>query len=193
MDDMNRIEWDEFFMWTARLISMRSVCLHYKVGVIFTKGNKIVSGGYNGPPKGEVHCAKVGCAREDRSGNKLPAGSGLCRGAHAEVNAVYNSASMGGVSLKDTVVFCTYSPCYSCAKHLVNLGIKEFVYELDYDNNEEATRVAELFMRQGIGRRKFVPPDDVLKEIMNRYLGNYSTDEIMAILGRPELELGIKT
>jgi len=59
--------------------------------------------------------------------------------------------------LKDCGVACTFSPCYSCAKQLVNLGIKEFVYEISYDDEFEANVVKELFERRGIILRQFIP------------------------------------
>lgn len=190
MDEIMRIGFDELFMWIARLYSMRSACLHYKVGVVFVKGNRIISAGYNGPARGEAHCNEVGCAKLGVGGKKLPAGSGLCRGAHAEINAVYNAAALG-IAMEGTKIYCTYHPCYTCAKHLVNLGITEFVYERDYDGKEEVQRATELFMRRGILLRKFSIPDDVLKNMINLYLENHSTEEILTILGRPGLPLRV--
>ncbi len=147
-----RISWDELFMKITQLYGQRSSCKHFKVGVVFVRGNRILSAGYNGPPIGEVHCTEVGCAKEDDDGNRLPAGSGLCRGAHAEMNAIAN-ASTEGVMLDGATVYCTYSPCYDCAKVLVNLGIRKYFYEISY--NDENSRAIELFDRHKIKVRKF--------------------------------------
>ena len=67
------------------------------------------------------------------------------------MNAIINAA-LDGISLKDCGVACTYSPCYSCAKQLVNLGINEFVYEIPYDDEKESCLVKELFERFSTSR-----------------------------------------
>jgi len=83
----------------------------------------------------------------------LPAGSGLCRGAHAETNGIAN-ASAEGVNLSGSTVYCTFSPCFDCAKVLVNLGVVEFVYAGDYPEKENSMAM-QLFVRRGIVVRKF--------------------------------------
>ena len=143
-----RISWDDFFMGTTRLCAERSACKYFKVGVVFMRDRRILASGYNGPPKNEPHCLEVGCAKEDKFGNRLPAGSNLCRGAHAEMNAIANANTVGVVLLGSTV-YCTYSPCYDCAKVLVNLGIKEFVYLEEY-SDEDKKFAKELFKRHNI-------------------------------------------
>lgn len=152
MENKGRISWDEFFMRAAQLYAERSVCKYFKVGVVFAKNNRILSGGYNGPPSGEPHCIEVGCAKEDANGKRLPAGSGLCRGAHAETNAIAN-ASSEGINLAGSTVYCIYSPCYDCAKVLTNLGIKGFVYLKEY-GDEDKSLAKELFKRHDIEVRK---------------------------------------
>lgn len=149
---MQRISWDKLFMSIAHLYSKRSSCRHFKIGVVFVRDNRILTAGYNGPPKGEDHCEEVGCQKEDELGNRLPAGSGLCRGAHAETNAIAN-ASTEGVNLSGSHVYCTFSPCFDCSKVLVNLGIKEFIYSGDYPEKENSMALA-LFARHGIRVRR---------------------------------------
>lgn len=144
---MERISLNELFMQIVRLYAQRSVCKHFQVGVVFVRNNRILSAGYNGPPKGEKHCIEVGCAKEDQNGNRLPAGSGRCRGGHAEMNAIAN-ASAEHVNLEEATVYCTFSPCYDCSKILANLGIKKYIFDVHYpDEDQEAM---ELFRRQGI-------------------------------------------
>lgn len=156
-----RIRWDELFMRITCLYGQRSACEYFKVGVIFVRDNRILTAGYNGPPTGELHCIEVGCAKRDKDGNKLPAGSGLCRGAHAEMNAIAN-ASKEGVNLRSSVVYCTYSPCYDCSKVLVNLGIREYVYCKDYEDENKET-IVSLLERQGVIVRKFILTESEVK------------------------------
>ena len=146
---MSRPSWDEMFLGMAGLLAQRSVCLHYQVGAVIARGNRFLSGGYNGPPAGEVHCSEVGCAKEV-DGKKLPPGSGKCRGAHAELNAIANAAREG-VKIEGAEIFVTYRPCYICAKTIINAGIKTVTYEKDYDGDFQ---VFDLFQRCRVTLRK---------------------------------------
>lgn len=148
-----RISWDELFMSMVRLYSRRSVCKYYKIGVVFVRDSRILCAGYNGPPRHEPHCIEVGCAKEDKNGKRLPAGSGLCRGAHAEMNALVN-ANIEHVELTGSTVYCISSPCYDCAKHLIGFGIKEFVFEKEY-KEAEGRKAMELLKRRGVKMRQF--------------------------------------
>lgn len=154
-EKQSRITWDQLFMGIVDLYARRSACKYFKIGVVFVRNNRILTAGYNGPPKNEPHCDEIGCQKEDELGNRLPSGSGLCRGAHAETNAIAN-ASSEGVNLSGSIVYCTFSPCFDCAKVLVNLGIKEFIYSSEYPEKENSL-AAELFRRRGIRVRLFNP------------------------------------
>jgi len=157
----SRITWDELFMLQVRTYAMRSACINYKVGVVFVRDKKVLTGGYNGPPKNEPNCCEVGCAKCDKNGNILPAGSGRCRGAHAEMNALVNAATERG-NLRGSTIYCTFSPCLDCAKHLVNLEIKEFIYDSEYEE-PEGKRAIALLRRHQIKVRQFKLSNEVLK------------------------------
>jgi len=124
----NRLSLDDYFMGIARVVARRSTCLHRHVGAVIVKGKQIVSIGYNGAPSGHPHCLDIGCAREG-----VPSGqrSELCRGAHAEQNAI-NFAARYGISIEGATLYTTHYPCSWCAKSLVNSGIAEVVYDEDY-------------------------------------------------------------
>lgn len=147
-----RLSWDELFMSQAFVYAARSACLFYKVGVIFVKKDVVVAGGYNGPPRGEPNCCEVGCAKLDETSKRLPAGSGKCRGAHAEINAIINAASRNG-GLENSRVYCTISPCYDCAKHLLGLPIIEFIYMEEY-KEKEGQKAISLLQRKGVNLKK---------------------------------------
>ena len=143
---------DEVAMETAETWAKMSHCLHYQVAAVFIgEGKRVLAIGYNGPPKGQPHCDEVGCAKEV-DGKMLPPGSSLCRGAHAEMNGIGNAAA-NGVALANCLVYCTYSPCYDCAKHLVNLRIKEFIYKIRYEG-KEGDKALELFQSAKIPVRQ---------------------------------------
>jgi len=140
----------------AIVIARRSKCIYYQVGAIFARGKQFLQVGFNGPTKNEGgennHCLEIGCAKTV-NGVMAPPGSGMCRGAHAEMNAIANACSEG-ISLRGATVYCTWSPCYDCAKHLVNLGIKKFIYltkyEGDYPRVEKIFRENEIYLHQAI-------------------------------------------
>ena len=127
---MARPDNDTYFMMMADLVSKRSTCLRRQVGAVVVKEKRVLSTGYNGAPRGIKHCAEVGCVREK---NNIESGTRheLCRGVHAEQNAVIQAAYFG-VSIKDSKIYTTAFPCILCAKILVNAGIREVVYKDDY-------------------------------------------------------------
>ncbi|MCX6731861.1 MAG: deaminase [Candidatus Parcubacteria bacterium] len=126
------------------VVSKRSACLFYNVGVVIFKNDQVLSFGYNGPSKGDVHCYETGCARI--IGGKLKEGSGMCRGSHAELNAIGNAAK-NGVNIEGASMMLTIRPCKVCSKQIVNQGIKEVYYLFDYDRDKD---VENYLRRLGI-------------------------------------------
>jgi len=142
-----RPSWDEYFMRIAHDVASRSTCLRRKVGAILVKDRRILATGYNGAPKGLPHCVK--CLREELG---VPSGQRheLCRGVHAEQNAIIQAAVFG-VSTKDATLYTTTFPCIICAKMLINAEIAEIVYDSDYEDPESAKMLREA----GIKIRRF--------------------------------------
>ncbi len=122
----DRPNWNEYFMDIARLVARRSTCLRRKVGAVMVKEKNILATGYNGTPSGITHCAETGCLREQL---KVPSGERheLCRGLHAEQNAIIQAARHG-VNISGATLYCTNSPCIICTKMLINAGIREVIY-----------------------------------------------------------------
>ena len=129
----DRPSYDEYFMEMAHVVSKRSTCLRRKVGALLVKDKHILSTGYNGAPKGLSHCSEEGCLRENMD---IPSGERheLCRGLHAEQNAIIQAAVFG-VSIKDSTLYCTNTPCVVCVKMLINAGVKEIIYSGDYPDS----------------------------------------------------------
>lgn len=117
---------DTYFMRMAELVATRSTCLRRQVGAVIVKEKRVLTTGYNGAPRGLRHCEEVGCVRQQ---NNVESGTRheLCRGVHAEQNAVIQGAYFG-VSIKGGTVYTTNFPCVLCAKILLNAGIEEIVY-----------------------------------------------------------------
>jgi|SRR5208337_4018400 len=127
---MARPSWDEYFMEITRLVVSRSTCLRRQVGAVIVKDKKILATGYNGAPSGLPHCLEVSCLREEMG---IPSGERheLCRGLHAEQNAIIQAAYYG-VSINGATLYCTNLPCIICTKMLINAGIARVVYEQGY-------------------------------------------------------------
>lgn len=144
-----RPSWDEYFMEIVNVVKKRSTCLRRQVGALIVKDKRILSTGYNGSPSGLRHCEEVGCLREKLN---IPSGQRheLCRGLHAEQNAIVHAAN-SGVSIKCSTIYVTDQPCVLCAKMIINAGIERVVYGSGYP--DELSR--ELLNEAGIELVKF--------------------------------------
>jgi dCMP deaminase len=121
-----RPSWESYFMDITKLVAKRSTCLRRAVGAVIVKDKRVLTTGYNGAPSGIRHCLDVGCLREQM---KVASGERheLCRGIHAEQNAIIQAA-FHGVSIRGASLFCTNLPCSICAKMLINAGIVQIIY-----------------------------------------------------------------
>jgi len=139
--ETDRPSWDTYFMDITTLVAKRTTCLRRAVGAIIVKDKRILSTGYNGAPSHIRHCREVGCLREQL---KVPSGQRheLCRGIHAEQNAIIQAAFYG-VSIKDATLYCTTQPCSICAKMLINAGIRKICYQSGYADPMAKEMLAE--------------------------------------------------
>jgi len=128
-----RPSWDEYFMEITRVVATRSTCLRRHVGAVVVKEKRILTTGYNGAPAGLPHCEEVGCLRQQLG---IPSGQRqeICRGLHAEQNAIIQ-AGLHGESLDGATIYCTTFPCVTCAKMIINAGIKRLVYDESYPDD----------------------------------------------------------
>jgi len=140
-----RPTWDEYFMNITREVSERSTCLRRKVGAILVRDKRILTTGYNGAPRNFKHCAEVGCLRDAQN---VPTGERheLCRGLHAEMNALLQAA-IYGVRIEGATLYSTTCPCSLCAKMLINAGIREIVTCEDYKDKLAKAMLAEALIK----------------------------------------------
>lgn len=127
-----RPTWEEYFMKIANDVATRSTCLRRSVGAVLVKDKRMLATGYNGAPSGVPHCTPESCLRQKFN---VPSGERheLCRGLHAEQNAIIQAA-YHGVSIKGATLYCTTQPCSICTKMLINSGIKLFIYSNPYND-----------------------------------------------------------
>ena len=123
---------DNYFMELAHTVAKRSTCLRHNMGAVLVKEKHILSTGYNGAPKGLAHCRTIDCVRAKQN---IPSGQRheLCRGAHAEANAIIQAA-YHGTSTANSIMYSTHQPCALCAKLIINAGIREVVYTSSYND-----------------------------------------------------------
>lgn len=114
----------------THLVAKRATCLRREVGAVLVKDKKILATGYNGAPSRIEHCLDIGCLREKQG---IPSGERheLCRGLHAEQNAIIQAA-YHGVEIRGATLYCTNHPCIICSKMVINAGIQRVVYEEGY-------------------------------------------------------------
>ncbi|HIP62540.1 MAG TPA: cytidine deaminase [Archaeoglobus profundus] len=141
-------------MELAKVVAKRSTCLRQKVGAIIVKDKRILATGYNGAPSGMAHCLDIGCEREKL---KIPSGERqeLCRGLHAEQNAIIQAARFG-ICIDGSILYTTHCPCITCAKMIINAGIKKVVYGKEYADK----RGLELLKEAGI-EVVYIPIDGI--------------------------------
>lgn len=143
-ENETRPSWNTYFMDITRLVAKRSTCLRRAVGAVVVKDRRILSTGYNGAPVNVTHCIDAGCLREKLN---VPSGEKheLCRGIHAEQNAIIQAA-YHGVSIKGATLYCTNLPCSICAKMIINAGIKAIYYVEGYADSisEDMLKEADI-------------------------------------------------
>lgn len=133
LNGTDRPTFDEIFMELAYVWSKRSTCLRRHVGAVIAKDKQQLTTGYNGAPKGIPHCAELGGCLREKLG--VPSGTHheLCRGTHAEQNAITQAAKFG-ISIEGSTMYCNASPCVICTKMIINAGITRVVFDSEYND-----------------------------------------------------------
>jgi dCMP deaminase len=137
----DRPSWDEYFMQIAAQVAQRSTCKRRKIGAVVVRDKRILATGYNNVPSGVEHCTTKGCLRDELG---IPSGERheLCRGIHAEQNAVVQAARYG-TSIAGSSMYTTTQPCILCSKIMINAGIVEIVFVGAYPDELSLTMLEE--------------------------------------------------
>lgn len=157
------MNWDQYFHDICVIVSSKSPCLSRKIGAILVRDNSIIATGYNGPPRGTIHCSEristdLGkgnvvafkkCSICPRRELGYSSGKGLehCPAVHAEMNAVIAAARSGASTLDSILYMNCVIPCKQCMGILINAGIKEIVVDSckDYDSMSSILRTSPLY------------------------------------------------
>lgn len=137
--NIQRPDWNTYFMNIAQMVALRSNCMKRKVAAVLVKDQRIISTGYNGTPRGVKNCNEGGCPRCSHFG-KSGANLDACLCSHAEENAIVQAA-YHGVSVKGSTIYTTFSPCLTCTKILINAGVTEVIFNTAYPMEDISTRL----------------------------------------------------
>ncbi|MGE5425771.1 MAG: deoxycytidylate deaminase [Bacillota bacterium] len=136
-----RPAWDEYFLKIAVMVGTRGTCDRGRAGCVITKDRRIVATGYVGSPVGAPHCDEVGHEMHTVTHEDGTSSRHCIRTTHAEQNAICEAARMG-IPLEGGTLYCKMTPCYTCAKMIINAGIKRVVCAQDY---HAGSRSKEIF------------------------------------------------
>ena len=138
-----RPSWDRYFMNIAEDTARMSKDNHTQVGAVFvSKERRILSTGYNGAPR-NFNDGMVPACRDTSAPLYLQKYPYII---HAELNAVLNYR--GNLSdFEGSTLYVTTSPCYECAKVIMQLGVKEVVYK-DLYNNTDVTEMTDILFNR---------------------------------------------
>jgi dCMP deaminase len=134
---------DLIYLKMAETWGSSSHCKRMQVGCLVVKDKSIISDGYNGSPSGFPNV----CESEEMI--TLP------YVLHAEANAITKLAKSTQSSINSTM-YVTLSPCFECAKLIIQSGIKRIVFCEVYRNIEpliflseggiEITRISKKYL-----------------------------------------------
>lgn len=117
---------DSVYMRTALLHSTLSKALRKQVGAVLVTNQGVVLTGYNGTPSGYSNT----CEDILQDGSLVSKNSVI----HAELNCILKAAREG-VSVLESTVYVTLSPCVACAAMLAQSGVKKVIYLEEYRDN----------------------------------------------------------
>ncbi len=135
-----RPTWDEYFMNITRIVGTRATCDRGRSGCVIVRDKRILVTGYVGSPVGLEHCDEVGHEMSKFIGDDGRQSEHCTRTIHAEQNAIAQAAQMG-IAINNSTLYCKMTPCYTCAKLIINAGVRRVVAEMDYHRGEKTKKV----------------------------------------------------
>lgn len=139
MSTRTRPDWDTYMMRLAYLAATRATCDRKHVGaLIVSPDHRVVATGYNGAPAGVDSCDEIGHQMVDNH----------CVGTlHAESNAL----DFAGRFAQGCTLYVTITPCWDCAKRIVNASINRVVYDEHYESRYgKSMDVPDYLRRAGV-------------------------------------------
>jgi dCMP deaminase len=113
------MDFDSTYLGVALSVARHSKANRRKVGAVLVTKTGVMLPGFNGSPRGMDN------ACEDENNVTKPSV------IHAELNCIMKAAREG-VSVVDSTIYVTLSPCIQCAAMLIQAGVTRVVYADDY-------------------------------------------------------------
>jgi len=135
-----RPSWDEYFLNIVEMVGSRGTCDRGRSGCVIAKDKRILATGYVGSPIGTIHCDEKGHEMHTVIHENGQESRHCIRTSHAEMNAIANSARFG-IKLEGATLYCHMTPCYTCAKAIINAGIVRVVCNLDYHAGQRSKEI----------------------------------------------------
>jgi dCMP deaminase len=145
-ENYKRPSWDEYFLEIMDTVAKRATCDRGRSGCVIVKDNRILATGYVGSPAGTKHCDEVGHEMHKVTHADGSETMHCIRTAHAEQNAIVHAARTG-VALDGGTLYCNMTPCYACAKMIINSGIKRVIARNYYHGG---ARAKDIFAEAGV-------------------------------------------
>lgn len=172
-----RPSWDEYFMNIAEMVGTRSTCDRGRAGCVIVKDKRIICTGYAGSPVGLSHCDDVGHEMHTVTHADGSQTQHCIRTTHAEQNAICQAARFGA-SLEGATLYQKMTPCYVCAKMLINAGIKRVVCAKDYHAGGRSKEIfAEAGIQFNILNNEMATYDNMSPETQNNTHNNQENEE----------------
>ncbi len=146
MGNYKRPSWDEYFMNITEMVGSRGTCDRGRCGCVITRDKRLISTGYAASPSGIAHCDDIGHEMHTVRHEDGHETRHCIRTTHAEQNAITTAARFG-TSLDGATLYCKMTPCYTCAKIIINAGIKRVVCAQDY---HASGRSKDIFAEAGV-------------------------------------------
>lgn len=112
-------------METAKSAAKLSYAERKKVGAVLVKDNSIIAYGYNGTPAGFDNTCEDTAPIIDHGDEIITVTKREV--LHAESNALMKVARSTN-STEDSTLYVTLSPCFECAKLMIQSGVKKVVF-----------------------------------------------------------------
>lgn len=138
-----RPTWNEYFFEVVNTVAQRATCERGKSGCVIVRDNAILTTGYVGSAPNQEHCDEAGhqfVEIQDLDQNLQKTGNPhrhCIRTIHAEMNAILQAAKTG-ISLENSELYCSMTPCINCAMAIIRVGIKKVYCLKKYHRGEQS-------------------------------------------------------
>jgi len=112
-----RLGIDQYYIQMTLLAAKRAGCPKRNVGAIIVDNkHRVLSIGYNSPPRNLPTCHEVPCGGETEGGT--------CISAHAEISAICACRDIHAAH----TIYISCSPCVACTQAVMSTPIKRLVF-----------------------------------------------------------------